>query len=86
MSGASELEPCPFCGRKDVAQGASRDYISVWCFCGARGPEVSFPEYGDPVPPINECRAAWNRRSPSDELARRPFRPFQPGDDQWVRR
>lgn len=57
------LKPCPFCGSNNVAQGASADRISVWCFCGARGPDVAFPEHCDPVPPIDECRAAWNRRS-----------------------
>lgn len=56
------LKPCPFCGGTFVAQGASRDYISVWCNCGARGPEVKFPENCDPIPPILECYAAWNRR------------------------
>lgn len=57
------LKPCPFCGGNFVAQGASRDYISVWCDCGARGPEVKFPEHCDPIPPIQECHAAWNRRA-----------------------
>ena len=59
----AELLRCPFCGGNNVAQGASADRISVWCFCGARGPDVAFPEHCDPVPPIDECRAAWNRRA-----------------------
>lgn len=61
---AQALEPCPFCGGNNVAQGASADRISVWCFCGARGPDVAFPEHCDPGPPIDECRSAWNRRAP----------------------
>lgn len=58
-----ELLPCPFCGGTFVAQGASGGYISVWCDCGARGPDVKFPEVGDPVPPIQKCYEAWNRRA-----------------------
>ena len=60
----SELKPCPFCGGKNVAQGSSREYISVWCFCGAQGPSVPFPDNCiDPVRPILECHEAWNRRA-----------------------
>lgn len=58
------LRPCPFCGRTNVAQGASRDFISVWCTCGARGPDVPFPQDCDPLPPILKCYEAWNRRTP----------------------
>lgn len=59
----AKLKPCPFCGNPNVAQGASGGYISVWCFCGARGPDVPFPEYCiDPVTPIHECHRLWNRR------------------------
>jgi hypothetical protein len=62
----SELLPCPFCGSTNVAQGASRDRISVWCFCGAQGPSVPFPEINpEPIKAIHECFAAWNRRSSS---------------------
>ena len=61
----TELKPCPFCGGNFVAQGASRDRISVWCSCGARGPDVAFPENCDPLPPIRKCHAAWNTRAPS---------------------
>jgi hypothetical protein len=57
------LAPCPFCGSSNVAQGAARDQISVWCFCGARGPDVPFPENCDPLPPIRECHALWNTRT-----------------------
>jgi len=60
----SELKPCPFCGSRNVAQGASGDRISVWCFCGARGPDVAFPEYSiEPAKPIKECYELWNRRT-----------------------
>jgi hypothetical protein len=65
MSEAEEkgLKPCPFCGGNFVAQGASGGYISVWCGgCGATGPDVKFPEHCMPGPPVDECRAAWNRR------------------------
>lgn len=58
-----KLKPCPFCGGTFVAQGASRGYISVWCDCGARGPETKFPDDCDPLPPIHDCYAAWNRRA-----------------------
>lgn len=59
-----ELKPCPFCGSSNVAQGASRDRISVWCFCGARGPEVAFPENCiEPAKPIKECYELWNHRA-----------------------
>lgn len=61
---AEKLLPCPFCGSANVAQGASRDRISVWCFCGARGPDVPFPEHCDPVPQIEKCHELWNRRAP----------------------
>lgn len=60
------LSPCPFCGSSNVAQGASREFISVWCFCGARGPDVPFPDNCiDPATPIQKCYEAWNRRSPA---------------------
>ena len=60
----SDLLPCPFCGRINVSQGASSEHISVWCFCGARGPAVSFPDVCiDPASKVAECYAAWNRRS-----------------------
>ena len=66
----SELLPCPFCGSRNVAQGASKDRISVWCDCGARGPDVAFPADSiDPVTPIKECHALWNRRAPSPSPA-----------------
>lgn len=59
-----ELEPCPFCGSRDVAQGASRGFISVWCRCGAQGPRVAFPEDCiDPHVPILKCFEAWNRHA-----------------------
>jgi len=64
----TELLPCPFCGGNFVAQGASRGYISVWCDCGARGPDIKFSEDGDLLPPIYECYAAWNRRAAETEL------------------
>lgn len=60
-----QLKPCPFCGNSNVAQGASSKDISVWCFCGARGPSVPFPENCiDPASKVAECRTAWNRRTP----------------------
>jgi hypothetical protein len=59
----TELKPCPFCGSRNVAQGASRDMISVWCFCGAQGPSVPFPEINpESIVAIHKCYAAWNRR------------------------
>lgn len=59
-----ELKPCPFCGSSNVAQGASQERISVWCFCGARGPDVAFPETCiEPAKPIRECHDLWNRRA-----------------------
>lgn len=66
-----KLLPCPFCGSRDVAQGSSRERISVWCTCGAQGPSVPFPENCiDPLRPILECHEAWNRRSaPTSETA-----------------
>ena len=61
-----DLLPCPFCGATNVAQGASAEEISVWCFCGARGPSVDFPEVCiDPASKVQECRALWNARAPS---------------------
>ena len=60
----SELKPCPFCGSRNVAQGASRERISVWCFCGAQGPDVAFPENCiEPEKPIKECYELWNHRA-----------------------
>lgn len=70
---AAALAPCPFCGSSNVAQGASRDQISVWCFCGARGPDVPFPENCDPVPPIRECHALWNTRTEIAAALRAPL-------------
>jgi hypothetical protein len=59
-----ELLPCPFCGSSNVAQGSSRELISVWCFCGAQGPSVPFSENCiDPARQVFECREAWNRRA-----------------------
>lgn len=59
-----DLKNCPFCGGRNVAQGASRDYISVWCTCGARGPDVPFPDDCiDPATPIRKCHELWNRRA-----------------------
>ena len=74
----SELKACPFCGSRNVAQGASADRISVWCFCGARGPDVPFPENCDPVPPIQKCHEAWNRRA---SLPTEPGQVGEPLDD-----
>ena len=65
----SDLLPCPFCGSRNVAQGASRERISVWCDCGAQGPDVAFPEICDPVPPIEACYELWNRRAAAQEPA-----------------
>ena len=60
----TDLLPCPFCGSTNVAQGASRDMISVWCFCGAQGPSVPFPEINpEPIVAIHKCFEAWNRRA-----------------------
>ena len=71
MSDLVELKPCPFCGGRFVAQGASREFISVWCGCGAQGPSVPFPETCiDPVTPIRKCYELWNRRAPDPELSR----------------
>lgn len=67
----ADLLPCPFCGSRNVAQGASGDRISVWCFCGARGPDAAFPQDCiDPVTPIKECHAAWNRRASPSQVER----------------
>lgn len=67
--GEVKLLPCPFCGSRNVAQGSSRGFISVWCFCGARGPDVEFPEVCiEPHVPILKCYEAWNRRAESTSL------------------
>lgn len=74
MTAPTELLPCPFCGSRNVAQGASSDRISVWCGCGARGPDVAFPQDCiDPVTPIKECHGLWNRRDPASEAGWRPI-------------
>lgn len=58
-----KVSPCPFCGNRNCAQGSSGGYISVWCDCGARGPEVKFSEYEiEPIVPIRKCIELWNRR------------------------
>ncbi|WP_353641362.1 Lar family restriction alleviation protein [Mesorhizobium sp. WSM2239] len=75
------LKPCPFCGSRNVAQGASRDRISVWCFCGAQGPSVPFPENNiDPVTPIKQCYAAWNRRALEAAATLTP----SSGEPEWL--
>lgn len=61
-----DIKPCPFCGSHNVAQGASRDQISVWCFCGAEGPKVPFPEINpEPIVAIQKCIELWNCRAPT---------------------
>lgn len=77
------LKPCPFCGNRNVAQGASGGYISVWCFCGARGPDVPFPENCDPLPPIKECHAAWNRRAEPASIVPTGGVEAEPKDGEW---
>ena len=61
---ASDLKPCPFCGSRQVAQGGSRDRLSVWCGnCGTRGPDVPFPEILiEPASRIQQAYALWNHR------------------------
>ena len=72
------LEPCPFCGSKMVAQGATaQKTISVWCMkCGTRGPDVPFPDFCEPVAQIELCHQRWNTRAsaaPGEPCAVKPL-------------
>lgn len=56
-----ELQPCPFCGSRDVAlhYDEELDYYAVVCHalgCGAEGP----PRFS--LTDRNEARRAWNQR------------------------
>lgn len=77
---APELLPCPFCGGEASHNGGGgSSYGRFWWIVGCKTCDiwVSDPEIWDkknpgmldPAYPAKWCLAAWNRRTPSPEVA-----------------